>query len=126
MAGSLIVIGFGGFGLTGLAQGFAGVVPHSIGIGIGIGIGGGIGIGWGIGIGRGMDIGIGGGHGLEGVGVHPGLGAMLLDLVLPAFGGERGGHRGVNIPPQGGAMGIGGGGIGTGGGGGSIIMLQGG
>ena len=122
MAGSLIVIGFGGFGLTGLAHGFAGVVPHGIGIGCGMGMG----IGMGIGMGMGIGIGIGGAHGFEGVGVHPGLGAMLLDLVLPAFGGERGGQGGVNIPPQGGAMGMGGGGIGTGGGGGSIIMLQGG
>lgn len=128
MAGSLIVIGFGGFGLTGLAHGFAGVIPH--GIGIGIGIGGGIGIGCGMGIGMGMGmgigIGIGGAHGFEAVGVHPGLGAVLLDLVLPAFRGERGGQGGVNIPPQGGAMGMGGGSIETGGGGGSIIMLQGG
>lgn len=134
MAGSLIVIGFGGFGLTGLAHGFAGVVPHGIGIGIGIGggigigcgMGMGIGMGIGMGMGMGIGIGIGGAHGFEGVGVHPGLGAMLLDLVLPAFGGERGGQGGVNIPPQGGAMGMGGGGIGRGGGGGSIIMLQGG
>ena len=85
-----------------------------------------MGIGMGIGIGIGCGIGIGGAHGFESVGVHPGLGAMLLDLVLPAFGGERGGQGGVNIPPQGGAMGMGGGGIGRGGGGGSIIMLQGG
>lgn len=113
MAGSLIVIGFGGSGLTGLAHGFAGGGPHGIGIGIG-------GIGIGIGTGIGIGIGIGGAHGFVGVGVHPGLGAVLLDLVLPAFGGVRGGQG--DMTPQG--IGIGGGGIGTGGGAGSVIMLH--
>lgn len=112
--------------MGGLAHGFAGVVPQGTGIGIGgIGIGG-IGIGA-IGIGIGMGIGIGGAQGFVGVGAQ-GLGALLLALVLPAFGGDRGGQGGCNRLPQGGAngIGIGGGGIGTGGGGGSIIMLHGG
>lgn len=124
MAGSLIVIGFGGSGFGGgFPHGFAG--PQGIGIGIGIGGTGTGGIGMGIGIGIGMGMGIGGAQGFVGVGEH-GFGAVLLDLLLPAFGGDRGGHGGLNSPPQGGVNGIGGGGIGTGGGAGRVIMLHGG
>ena len=119
MAGSLISIGLGGGGLTGLAHGFAGVVPQGIGI-CGIGIGGGMG-GKGIGIG----MGIGGMHPGVGTGEH-GLGAELLDLVLPALGGE-GGRQGLKgVGTQGMGIGIGIGGGGGGGGGGSIITLHGG
>lgn len=119
MAGSLINIGLGGGGVTGL-QGLAGGSPQGIGMGIGgAGIGMGIGIGIGIGMGMGMGIGIGGVHPGVGTGAH-GLGAVLLDLVFPAFGGERGGQGLKGDGMQG--IGIGGG-IGGGGGGGSIIML---
>lgn len=113
----MIVIGLGGGGLSGgLAHGLAG--PHGIGIGIGIGIGG-------IGIGMGIGMGIGGAHRFKAVGAH-GLGAVLLDLVLPDFGGDGGGQGGLSGPPQSGGNGIGGGGIGIGGGAGSVIMLHGG
>lgn len=126
MAGSLISIGLGGGGLVGLTHGFAGGGPHGIGIGMGIcGIGiCGIGIG-----GTAMGMGNCGTHPGVGTGAH-GLGAVLLDLVLPAFGGERGGQelkgvwlhgRGIGI-----CRGIGIGGGGGGGGGGSIITLHGG
>jgi len=65
------------------------------------------------------------------------LGAVLLDLVLPAFGGERGGQELKGVGVHGIGMGIGmgigirigigiGGGGGGGGGGGSIITLHGG
>lgn len=115
MAGSLINIGLGGGGVTGL-QGLAGGSPQGIGMGIG---GAGIGTGIGIGIGIGMGIGIGGVHPGVGTGAH-GLGAVLLDLIFPAFGGEGGGQGLKGDGMQG--IGIGGG-IGGGGGGGSIIML---
>ena len=118
MAGSLIVIGFGGSGLGGgLAHGLAG--PQGIGIG-GKGIGGGC---IGMGMGMGMGMGIGGAQGLTGDGMQ-GLGAVLFDLLLPDFGGDGGGHGGLNGTPQRGGNGIGGGGIGTGGGAGSVIMLH--
>jgi len=122
MAGSLIVIGFGGSGLGGgLAHGLTG--PQGIGIG-GKGIGGGcIGMGMGMGMGMGIGMGIGGPHGLAGDG-RQGFGAVLLDLLLPDFGGDGGGHGGLNGTPQRGENGIGGGGIGTGGGAGSVIMLH--
>lgn len=132
MAGSLISIGLGGGGLVGLTHGFAGGGPQGIGMGIGgTGIGIGMGIGIGIGMGMGMGMGICGTHPGVGTGAH-GLGAVLLDLVLPAFGGERGGQalKGVGVQGMGMGMGIGigigiGGG-GGGGGGGSIITLHGG
>ena len=88
MAGSLINIGLGGGGVTGL-QGLAGGSPQGIGMGIGgAGIGMGIGIGIGIGMGMGMGIGIGGVHPGVGTGAH-GLGAVLLDLVFPTKSGKN-------------------------------------
>ena len=127
MAGSLISIGLGGRGLVGLTHGFAGGGPQGIGMGIcGIGIGGtGKGIGMG---GTGWGMGICGTHPGVGTGAH-GFGAVLLDLVLPAFGGESGGQalKGVGVHGMGIGNGIGIGiGIGGGGGGGSIITLHGG
>ena len=122
MAGSLISIGLSGGGLTGLAHGFTGV-PHGIGIGMGTGIGiGGIG-----GMGTGMGIGNCGMHPGVGTGAH-GLGAVLLDLDFPAFGGEGGRQllKGVGKHGKGTGGGGKGGGGGGGGGGGSIIMLLGG
>ena len=116
--------------MVGLTHGFAGGSPQGIGIGIcGIGIGiCGMGIG-GTGMGIGMGIGICGTHPGVGTGAH-GLGAVLLDLVLPAFGGESGGQglKGVGLHGMGIGIGrgIGIGGGGGGGGGGSIITLHGG
>lgn len=127
MAGSLISIGLGGGGLVGLTHGFAGGGPQGIGTGMGIICGIGI---CGIGIGgTAMGMGICGTHPGVGTGAH-GLGAVLLDLVLPAFGGERGGQelKGVGLHGRGIGIckGIGIGGGGGGGGGGSIITLHGG